>query len=121
MKAIKHYDLDFEISFLEGVVRQKPNYVDALAPLAEAYTRKGWHEKGLEIDKRLACLCQDDPIVHYNLACSYALLGQAKKALTALKKSVRLGFRDFHHLKRDSDLKILHEDPQFQKWVSNLS
>ena len=72
---MKSNDLDFEISFLEGVLKHRPNYIDALAPLAEAYTRRGFFEKGLEIDKRLAFLCQDDPVVHYNLACSYVLSG----------------------------------------------
>ena len=82
---MKSNDLDFEISFLEGVLKHRPNYIDALAPLAEAYTRRGLFEKGLEIDKRLAFLCQDDPVVHYNLACSYVLSGYTAKALTALK------------------------------------
>lgn len=113
---MKSKDLDFEISFLEGVIKHRPNYVDALAPLAEAYTRRGWHEKGLEIDKRLAFLCQDDPIVHYNLACSYALSGYPAKALTTLKRAVRLGFRDLEHLRTDPDLKGLWEYATFQKW-----
>ena len=117
---MKSKDLDFEISFLEGVVKYRPNYVDALAPLAEAYTRRGWHEKGLEIDKRLAFLCKDDPIVHYNLACSYALSGYTTKSLTALKRAVRLGFRDIKHLQTDPDLKCLHEYPPFQKWFATI-
>lgn len=118
---MKSNDLDFEISFLEGVLKHRPNYVDALAPLAEAYTRQGAYEKGLEIDKRLAYLCQNDPIVHYNLACSYVLSGHTAKALTALKRAVRLGFWDIDHIGRDSDLKLLHGYAPFQKWFSALS
>ncbi len=117
---MKSKDLDFEISFFEGVVKHRPNYVDALAPLAEAYTRRGWYEKGLEIDKRLAFLCKDDPIVHYNLACSYAVSGYTAKSLTALKRAVRLGFRDIKHLQTYSDLKCLHEYPPFQKWFATI-
>ena len=118
---MKSNDLDFEISFLEGVLKHRPNYIDALAPLAEAYTRRGLFAKGLEIDKRLAFLCQDDPVVHYNLACSYVLSGYSAKALTALKKSVRLGFDDLGHLQKDLDLKPLREYAPFQKWLSSLS
>lgn len=118
---MKSNDLDFEISFLEGVLKHRPNYIDALAPLAEAYTRRGLFEKGLEIDKRLAFLCQDDPIVHYNLACSYVLSGYTAKALTALKKSVRLGFEDLGHLRKDPDLNPLLEYAPFQKWLSTVS
>ena len=46
---MKSNDLDFEISFLEGVLKHRPNYIDALAPLAEAYTRRGFFEKGWNI------------------------------------------------------------------------
>lgn len=119
--GVKSSDLDFEISFLEGVLKHRPNYVHALAPLAAAYTRRGWYKKGLEIDKRLAGLCQDDPIVHYNLACSYALSGYAFKALTSLKRAVRLGFWDIAHLCKDPDLKSLGNYVPFRKWLEALS
>ncbi|HOW58315.1 MAG TPA: hypothetical protein PLO78_01165 [Candidatus Omnitrophota bacterium] len=118
---MKSNDLDFEISFLEGVLKRRPNYIDALAPLAEAYTRRGLYEKGLEIDKKLAFLCKDDPIVHYNLACSYVLSGYTAKALLALKRSVRLGFWDIEHIVKDSDLKALQKYAPFQKWFATLS
>ena len=117
---MKSNDLDFEISFLEGVLKHRPNYIDALAPLAEAYTRRGLFKKGLEIDKRLAFLCKEDPVVHYNLACSYALSGYNVKALASLKRAVRLGFQDFSHILKDSDLKMLREAAPFQKWFADL-
>jgi DNA-binding SARP family transcriptional activator len=118
---MKPNDLDFEISFLEGVLKHRPNYIDALAPLAEAYTRRGLFEKGLEIDKRLAFLCKEDPVVHYNLACSFVLSGYTAKALTALRRAVRLGFTDLVHLQKDPDLKPLRDYPPFQKWLLTLS
>ena len=69
---MKKRDLDFEISFFEGIVRRRPDYIEALIPLAEAYTRKGLREQGLLIDQKLSRLCKDDHIVYYNLACSLA-------------------------------------------------
>lgn len=107
--------LNFEIRFYEKLVKGKRDFVDALIPLAEAYTKKGLYEKGLKIDRRLSRLLKDDDIVHYNLACSLALLGQEKQALTALKRAVRLGYDDFRHMKRDPDLKPLHQNPEFLK------
>ena len=109
---------DFEIVFYEGVLKRRPDYVDALIPLAEAYTRNGQHEKGLEMDKRLAELCKEDPVVHYNLACSYALVGNKKEALRALRSAVKLGYCDFAHLRKDADLKSLQDDPEFQSIAS---
>ena len=109
--------LDFEISFFEGLVRKDPNFVDALIPLAEAYTRKKLYAKGLRIDKRLARLCKDDPVVHYNLACSLALIGKKDEAFSALRRAIKLGYDDFDYLKRDSDLRSLRDDPRFKKLV----
>ena len=112
--------LDFEIKFYEGVVKRSPDYVDALIPLAEAYTKTGRYQEGLKIDQRLSLLCKEDPIVHYNLACSLALSGKKTEAIVALKKSMRLGYKDMRHLKKDADLKGLHEMPEFKKIAGDL-
>ena len=114
----KDEDLDFEIAFLEGIVKRTPDYVDALIPLAASYTRKGLHQKGLEIDKRLSGLCKEDPIVHYNLGCSLALVGHKKEAIAALRRAVELGYADFTHMKKDPDLKSLSGDPDFESLAS---
>ena len=114
-KTKKDELLDFEISFYEGVLKRTPDYIEAIIPLAEAYTRKGLYKKGLEMDLRLTQLCADDPVAYYNLACSYALLGKKVDALTALKKAVALGYSDFAHLRKDADLKCLDGDPEFEQ------
>lgn len=110
--------VDFEIQFYEQLLEKRPSFVDAMIPLAEAYTRKGLFEKGLEVDRKISLLCSEDPIVFYNLGCSYALTGRKKEALAALKKAILLGYIDFRHMKHDSDLKELHGNLQFQKLFS---
>ena len=112
---MKSEDRDFEINFFSRLVEKSPDYVDALIPLAEAYTRKGLHEEGLQIDLRLSKLCSRDPVVHYNLACSYALVGKTEVALETLMHSVRLGYRDLKQIRSDPDLRILHDHPEFKK------
>ncbi len=102
-----------EIIFFEKVLERNPAYLQALRSLAEAYTAKGLFQKGLEMDKRLAKLRPEDPLIHYNLACSFALTGQKENALNSLRIAIRLGYRDFTYLKKDRDLKILHEEPAF--------
>lgn len=113
-------DLEFEISFFEGLVKRNPNRIDALFPLAEAYTKKRLYAKGLEIDKRLAKLCKDDPSVHYNLACSLALTGKKPEAIAALRRAFRLGYLDFNQLRKDPDLSSLHSEPTFKKLVDDF-
>ena len=109
---------DFELTFFERLVKNNPNFIDALIPLAEVYTRKGMYDKGLQIDKRLACLKKEDPIIHYNLACSFALVGEKDDAFTSLERAIKLGYRDFDHMQKDSDLKILREDPRFKSLMT---
>ncbi len=114
--VMKRGTLEFdEIAFFEKVVENNPSYLQALMSLAESYTAKGRYEKGLEMDKRLAKLRPKDPLIHYNLACSFALTGQKENALRSLQHAVELGYRDFAYLKKDPDLKSLHEDPVFKE------
>ena len=92
-----------------------------LAELGELYTRAGEYEKGLALDRRLIELAPESPIVHYNLACSLALLDQPDGAFEALEKAVQLGYRDLAHLRRDPDLASLRTDPRFVELVKRLS
>jgi len=105
--------VDFEIAFFEGLVERKPDYIDALIPLAEAYTRQGLYDKGLKIDRRLSILREKDPVVHYNLACSYALVGKKQEAIQALKSAIQLGYVDLKYMGQDPDLETLREDAEF--------
>lgn len=97
-------DLDIEITFLSGLVRKVPDYVEALQILGDDYTRRGRFEEGLDIDQRLQQLLPEDPLVLYNLACSYSLTGQMKSASEALRSAIDRGYRDFDWLSEDPDL-----------------
>ncbi|MBU1086434.1 MAG: hypothetical protein KKD05_02835 [Candidatus Omnitrophica bacterium] len=110
----------FEIEFYEKLLKDNPNYVDALVPLAEAYTRAGQYSNGLLIDEKLAKLNPDDPIIQYNLSCSYSLLERLDNAFLALKKAIALGYSDFHHLDNDPDLFFLREDRRYQELISDF-
>ena len=100
-------DLDIEIHFLEGVVKRDRRYVEALQLLGDDYTRRGRFEEGLKVDCRLARLCPDDPLVHYNLTCSFSLTDEFRKAANALRKALHYGYRDFEFMKTDPDLEPL--------------
>lgn len=108
-------ELDVTIGFLEGVLRRDPDYVDALQLLGDGYTRRGKFKSGLEVDRRLAQLRPDDATVHYNLACSYSLVGKFEATAAALDKALDLGYRDFKWLTKDGDLKAFREHTLYQK------
>ena len=118
--AFKKEGEEFTIWFLEGVLEKNPNYIDCLMYLGNAYTTHGMYEKGLQIDQKLCSLRPKDPIIHYNLACSYALLKNTDAAFDALEKAIMLGYKDFHHLERDKDLSYLREDVRYRKLIKKI-
>lgn len=119
-KKDKQADLNFEISFFEGVLKKRPDFTPALTALGDAYTKSGDFKKGLEIDLRLSELRQDDPVVQYNLACSYSLLGLIDDGFRVLKHAIALGYQDMNYLKSDPDLENLRKDTRFQKLFEEL-
>jgi tetratricopeptide (TPR) repeat protein len=108
---------DFEIQFYEELLKKKPDFIEALSALGDLYTREGLYEKGMEIDQRLSHLRPQDPIVLYNLACSYSLLDDRDNALKTIKQAIAYGYDDFYHLEQDSDLDNLRHDSRFKEYL----
>jgi len=113
-------DLDVEIGFLRGVVRRDPDFVEALQVLGDAYTKRGRFDAGLEVDEALSKLCPHDPMVLYNLACSYALTKRHEQAGAALLRALDLGYSDFKWLMKDPDLESLRKHAVFEKVKAKL-
>jgi tetratricopeptide (TPR) repeat protein len=111
---------DFEIKFYEGLLKKRPEFIDALISLGDAYTRKGFYREGLEVDKRLVQLKPEDPIIHYNLACSLSLVGEIEPAFKELKKAVLLGYEDFSYMLKDPDLENARKHPQFSDFFEKI-
>lgn len=116
----EEFDIDFEIRFLEGILRHQPDFVEVLTTLGDFYTKKGLYEKGLLVDERLSLLQPNDPGVHFNLACSYSLLNEVDKAFRTIKKAIRLGYNHFEHLEHDADLINLRQDRRFVEYYTRL-
>lgn len=106
-------DLDFEIAFFERILKRLPNSVDVLMALGNDYTERGLFEKSLAIDQRLCRLRPTDPIVHYNLACSYSIVGKIDQAIETLERAIVLGYHDTAYLQRDPDLDGIRRDPRY--------
>jgi len=108
----------FETEFFESVVRRQGDYWEVLSVLANHYTSEKRYREGLALDRRLARLRPRDPVVFYNLACSYSLVGRLRSALKALKRALALGYRDFSHLMDDEDLDALRHDGRFRSLIA---
>ncbi len=107
-------ELEIKVSFMEGIVRRAPDYVEALQILGDLYTQKGHYSSSLEVDQKLSRLEPRNPLVFYNLACSYSLNGEVDAALNSLEHALSLGYRDFKWLAKDPDLRTIRKHPQYR-------
>jgi hypothetical protein len=113
-------DLDVKIVFMEGVVKRDPGFVEALQILGDDYTRRGRFVAGLKVDEQLSQLRPDDPLVQYNLACSYSLTGNFNQSIAALERALSLGYRDFKWLEEDPDLNDLRRHPLYKNILTKV-
>lgn len=113
-------ELDVQIQFMEGIVQRDPEYVDALQLLGDHYTQRGKYDQSLRVDERLSRLQPNDPLVYYNLACSYSLNDQFDLGVEALEKALSLGYCDFNWLAKDPDLRKLRKHTLYQRIQDKL-
>lgn len=116
-KLREQSQLDFELEFLSKILERDPFYTDALRVHANNLAARGHYARALQLDRRLVRLLPDRAIPWYNLACSYAVLGMTDPAVSALQRSLDLGYRHLDHLRKDPDLKTLRHDPRFVRML----
>jgi len=113
-------ELDVKIGFLEGLLRRDPQYVEALEILGDHYTRRGDFEHSLKVDEQLSQLEPRNPLVFYNLACSYSLNREFDRAAASLERALTLGYCDFKWLAKDPDLRQLRQHPVYRTIESKI-
>ena len=77
-------------------------------------------QDSIAIDYALRCL-EVDPRTLYNVACAYALAGNAEKAVEYLRKDFEDGFVRFYHLSRDVDFDAIRQDPAYQALIEEYT
>jgi len=68
----------------------------------------------------LAMIQEDDPIVHYNLACADSLMKDVKSSLEQLQLACEKGYNNFKHLIEDPDLAFLRMHEQYQQFITKV-
>lgn len=72
-----------------------------------------WAERSLAIDG-------DNPDTLYNLACSYALMGESDRAVECLQRANLRGMSIAEWAENDSDLDSLRSDPRFRELMQSI-
>lgn len=106
--------------FLEVEISRHPTNVEALAELGQVYTNRGLWALGMGVDQQLIRLMPENPTAHYNLACSHALLGDARSAMESLHTAVGLGYDEADFMASDDDLASLRHTPEFRALIERI-
>lgn len=81
---------------------------------ANALSQLGEQEKSIEWAERALVMEGEEPQVLYNVACVFALMGKADRALDCLEKSITHGWGQREWIEHDPDLASLRGHPRFQ-------
>jgi TolB-like protein/cytochrome c-type biogenesis protein CcmH/NrfG len=96
-----------------------PEDVRARILLANRLAESGEADEAIRHLETAVALRPNDGNTIYNAACTYGLLGRKAEALDTFKKAVAAGYRNMDWAKRDSDLQLLRDEPEFIQLVSS--
>ncbi|HEY8715993.1 MAG TPA: protein kinase [Candidatus Acidoferrum sp.] len=106
---------------MNAVLRQQlelvPEDVRARILLSSNLAAFGEAEEAVRHLQTAVALRPNDGNTLYNAACTYGVLHRKSEALETLKKAFSAGYGNVNWAARDSDLDVLHDDPEFQKLV----
>jgi adenylate cyclase len=103
-----------------AVLAMMPNYLlqnpdDYRARMIHAITlaEVGDTAKAIAEGESALELSPGDSLMFYNGACLYAVLGEKRRALDALRQAMALGYSSLSWIRHDPDLDTLRDDPEF--------
>ena len=97
-----------------------PDDTRALNLGCAALIEHGDKEQAMQWAQRSLAIDGDNPDTLYNLACSYALMGEPDRALDCLERAHLEGMSIAGWAENDSDLDSLHGNPRFQMLMASL-
>jgi serine/threonine protein kinase/tetratricopeptide (TPR) repeat protein len=107
--------LQRRLTALENHLKQVPEDARARILLGTDYAELGREEDALKELNLAVTLRAGEASILYNAACLYATLKRKQEAMDCLRKAWESGFRDASHARRDPDLALLHDDPEFDR------
>ena len=113
--------LQRRVTALENHLKQVPEDARARILLGTDYAELGREEDALKELNLSVTLRAGEASILYNAACLYATLKRKSEAMDCLKKAWEAGFRDASHARRDPDLALLHDDPEFDRMYPEKS
>ena len=99
---------------VEAHLDLNPEDTRALILGATVNANLGRKERAVEFAERAIAVDRDDPMLLYNIACTYSQLGMLEEALDSLEHAVEKGWGDRAWIEHDSDLDLIRESPRYK-------
>ena len=109
---LKHWRLR-RVQVIESHLQKVPEDVRGRLALATDYASLDRADDATREVNLAVSLRPDDASVLYNAACTYCLMKKKPEALVAIRKAWDAGFRDPDWARRDPDLELIHNEPEF--------
>ncbi|MGH9503398.1 MAG: protein kinase domain-containing protein [Terriglobales bacterium] len=103
------------IAAFENHLKQVPEDARARILLGTDYAYLGRTDDALRELNLAVTLRANEASILYNAACLYCGLNRKSEAIDTLRKAWEAGFRDSVWARRDPDLILLHDDPEFDR------
>jgi len=114
----KKEQYDKAIEDYSKAISLDPDYAPAYTNRGVAYAKKGEYDKAIAEYNKVIALDAKHIAPYYNLACIYSLQGNESTACETLNKAVEKGYKNWAHIKRDSDLDNIRNSACYKRIMS---
>lgn len=112
---------ELAVESIEKHLELNPDEARAYSLGASVLIRLGQTDHSKQWTHQAMTLAPNDPLVLYNAACNFALLGETNHALDGLERAIEAGVAVGDWIKHDPDFERLRSHPRFQAIVREIA
>ena len=112
---------ELAVESIEKHLELNPDEARAYSLGASVLIRLGQTDRSKQWTHQAMTLAPNDPLVLYNAACNFALLGETNHALDGLERAIEAGVAVGDWIKHDPDFESLRDHPRFQAIVMRIA
>ncbi len=115
-----------EENYSEAIVRYEKalhhhkSFKEAIINLSTAYMKNKMFDKALETLQVGQKQFPEVALIDYNLACYYSLTENPEPGLSALKRAIKKGYKQFQQIESDPDLHNLRNSGEYKSWKTKM-
>jgi adenylate cyclase len=109
------------VESIEKHLELNPDEARAYSLGASVLIRLGKTERSKQWTQQAMILAPNDPLILYNAACNWALLGESEHALDGLERALEAGVAVGDWIQHDPDFESLRNHPRFRAIVKRIT